>query len=194
MYVNGDRRPVAARALGQGRSAAAGGRAAGPRRDRRGDAPRDRGAAARAAGRASEARAHVEQAPALAGSSGCRASSRPRFARAAATLAFAEHDPGAARGHATARARRSEGVVHAVLQWLGVRAAADPAVAARAHRRAMKRRPRRRLLADPRSPGEEWRRRARLSGARARPSTRAPTAPVAGALGGRSRAPSSSLE
>ena len=58
------------------------------------------------------------------------------FRSAAAALALAERDPGAAREHAaTALTAPAEPLYIPVLLWLGVRAEADAAEAARAHRR-----------------------------------------------------------
>ena len=113
------------------------GRAHGPRRDRRDDAPRERGAAARAARRGG------------AGPRAPRTRARLRGARAPGRVRDAVPQrgrgararrarPGAAREHAaTALAGPAEPLYMPVLLWLGVRAEADAAEAARVHRRAV---------------------------------------------------------
>ena len=60
------------------------------------------------------------------------------YRSAAAALALAERDPGAAREHAaTALSSPPEPLYTPVLLWLGIRAEADAAEADRAHRRAV---------------------------------------------------------
>ena len=85
-------------------------------------------------GEAAEAHRHLEHAEACI-EHGLPGEFETPFHSAAAALAHTEHAPGAAREHAaTALTARAEPLYIPVLLWLGVRAEADAAEAARAHR------------------------------------------------------------
>ena len=85
-------------------------------------------------GEAAAAHRHLEHAEACI-ERGLPGEFETPFRSAAAALALSEHDPSAAREHAaTALTAPAEPLYIPVLLWLGVRAEADAAEAARAHR------------------------------------------------------------
>ena len=88
-------------------------------------------------GEAAPAREHLERARAGI-ELGLPGEFETPFRSAAAALALAERDPGAAREHAAAAlTAQPEPLYTPVLLWLGIRAEADAAEAARAHRRTV---------------------------------------------------------